>query len=139
MFVGRFEHQLDDKGRVVLPAAFRKPLASGAYVAQGLDGCLNVWEASDYEREAREMVDRVKRGELDRNVLRVTAANAAAVSPDAQGRIAIPGHLRDYGHLRDDRTTVVVIGAIDHIELWSAAAWQQIDSAGGALLLGPGA
>jgi MraZ protein len=55
--VGRFEHSLDPKGRVVLPAAFRERLAAGGYVAKALDGCLAVWIPEDFEREAVEMVE----------------------------------------------------------------------------------
>jgi len=133
MFVGQFEHQLDDKGRLVLPAAFRERLAVGGYIAQGLDRCLAVWTPEDYQREADEMVERVKRGEVERNALRALAANTFEIKPDAQGRIAVPASLRTYAGLTKE---VTVIGAFASIELWDSAKWHQVNSSGGALLAG---
>jgi len=134
MFVGQFEHQLDDKGRLVLPASFRERLAVGGYITQGLDRCLAVWTPEDFEREAMEMVDRAKRGEVERDALRAQAANTFDVKPDAQGRIAIPAALRQYAGLAKE---VTVIGAFTSVELWDSAKWNQVNSAGGALLAGP--
>ncbi|MGE0877638.1 MAG: division/cell wall cluster transcriptional repressor MraZ [Acidimicrobiia bacterium] len=133
MFVGRFEHQLDPKGRVVLPSAFRERLAAGGFISQGLDGCLSIWTSDEFEKEAREMVERVKRGEIDRNAARALSANSFPVKPDAQGRIQVPPVLRQYAGLSD---RVVVIGAFTSIELWDADTWERVDAAGGQILSG---
>ena len=134
MFVGQFEHQLDEKGRLVLPASFRERLAAGGYLAQGLDRCLALWTPDTYEQEAHEMVERAKRGEVDRYAVRALAANTFEVKPDSQGRIAIPGTLRQYAGLVKE---VSVIGAFASVELWDRALWNQVNTAGGALLAGP--
>ena len=134
MFVGQFEHQLDDKGRLVLPSSFRERLATGGYLAQGLDGCLALWTPEDYQREADEMVERAKKGEVGRHAVRALAANTFDVKPDAQGRIAIPAALRQYAGLVKE---VTVIGAYSSIELWDRAKWNQVNTAGGELLAGP--
>jgi len=134
MFVGQFEHQLDEKGRLVLPASFREQLATGGYLAQGLDACLALWTPEDFEREANEFVERAKRGANDRKAMRALAANSFPVKPDSQGRIAIPVALRQYAGLVKE---VTVIGAFTSIELWDRARWNQVNSAGGALLADP--
>jgi MraZ protein len=134
MFVGRFEHSLDPKGRVVLPAVFRDRLAAGGYVAKALDGCLAVWAPEDFEREAEEMVEKAKRGEISRSALRALSSGAATVKPDSQGRIAIPADLRAFAGLEHD---VIVIGAFNSVELWDAARWEAVDRSGDALLSEP--
>jgi len=127
MFVGRFEHTLDPKGRLVLPATFRERLAAGGYVTQGIDGCLAVWTQDEFRREAQEMLEAAKANRIDRAALRSFSAGAAEVKPDAQGRIAIPQNLRTFAGLRKD---VVVIGAISSIEIWDAERWETVNRAG---------
>lgn len=129
IFVGSFEHQLDDKGRVVLPAPFREHLAGGGYVAQGRAGlCLTVMTEDDYELEAQELIEMVRRRELDPDALRAFGANAAPIKPDAQGRIVLPPALRQYAGLQRE---VTVIGAINRIELWSRSTWDDVNRNGG--------
>ena len=127
MFVGRFEHTLDPKGRLVLPANFRERLAAGGYVTQGVDGCLAVWTQDEFRREAQEMVEDAKAQRIDRAALRAFSAGAAEVKPDTQGRIAIPANLRQFAGLRKD---VVVIGAITSVEIWDAERWDAVNRAG---------
>ncbi len=125
MFVGQFEHALDSKGRVVLPAAIREELGESGYLAKAEDGCLALTTVEVFEREALEMQDKVARGLLDRAALRVRAAAAVKVKPDAQGRIAVPQELRGYAGLERD---VVIIGAFTRAELWDRSRWDaQID------------
>lgn len=131
MFVGTFEHALDGKGRVVLPAAFRVRLEQGGYVTKRLDGCLAVWTPDEFEREATEMLEKEKRGEVPRNVVRSFSAGAAPIHPDRQGRIALPQNLREFAGLERD---VVVIGHINNIEIWDATRWREIDHEGESLL-----
>jgi MraZ protein len=135
VFVGRFEHTLDPKGRLVLPATFRERLAAGGYVTQGVDGCLSVWTQDEFEREAQEMVEDAKSRRIDRSALRAFSAGASEVKPDSQGRIAIPAGLRAYAGLRKD---VVVIGAITSVEIWDADQWHAVNQAG-EVALGAGA
>jgi MraZ protein len=133
MFVGRFEHSLDAKGRLVLPASFREQLQLGGYVTKALDGGLSIWTPNEFEQEANEMVERAKRGDVERSALRSFSSGASPIQPDRQGRIAIPQNLRDYAGL--DRE-VIVIGAITSIEIWDAARWAEIDRQGEAILAG---
>ena len=136
MFVGTFEHTLDPKCRVVLPALFRDRLAVGGFLAKALDGgCLSLWTEVDFEKEARELREKERAGEVPSSAVRSLLAGAAAVKPDAQGRIAVPEALRTFAGLREN-DKVVVIGNFDRIELWAAERWAAVDASGEAILAG---
>ena len=126
MFVGTFEHSLDEKGRLVLPSVFRGRLAEGGVVTK-LDGCLGVWTTREFEQVAATMLERVRRGEASREVVRSFAADAHHATPDATGRIVLPARLRDFAGLAGE---VVVNGALDHIEIWDSARWDRINTRG---------
>ena len=122
MFVGTFEHSLDDKGRIVLPATFRAQLAERGILSQ-LDRCLGVWTEAAFKDVADRLRDQIRAGEAPQEALRAFAANAHEVRPDSQGRIGIPQRLRDFAGLERD---AVVIGAIDRVEIWSASRWAEL-------------
>lgn len=122
MFVGNFRHSLDSKGRVILPAAFRSRLESGAYMARGLDGCLAVYPADEWERVASNMAEVARRGPRERQAARTFFAGAAEASPDRQGRVLVPANLRDFAGLVPDQE-VVVNGAHSRVEIWEAERW----------------
>jgi len=136
MFVGTFPLSLDDKGRVILPVKFREALKDGAYVTKSLDGCLGIYTAGDFEAYASELKDKVRRGSVERTAVRTLMAGAAEVVPDRQGRITIPPALRTYAGLRE---AVVVTGFLDHIEVWDADKWPEVESAGSSSLAAAGA
>ena len=75
MFLGEHSHSLDSKGRIILPARFREQLAV-AYVTSEVDGCLGIWPPADFEQRAREMKERSKGNQEDRNVARFFFAGA---------------------------------------------------------------
>ncbi len=125
MFVGTFEHSLDDKGRLVLPSVFRSHLADRGYISQ-YESCLGLWTEEGFTDVARRLQGKVREGRASQNAVRAFAANATEVRPDSQGRITIPPRLREYAGLDRD---VVVIGALDRIEIWDAARWRDITSA----------
>lgn len=132
MFLGEHNHSLDPKGRVILPARFREQL-SESYVTSEIDGCLGLWPPEDFERRAQEMRERARGGPDDRNVARFFFAGAQDASPDRQGRVALPQHLRDFAHLERE---VVVNGAFDHVEIWDARRWREKKELGERLLAG---
>ena len=125
MYLGTYEHSLDAKGRVILPSKFRDQLESGAYLAKSLDGCLALYDAEEFAKVAQDMQEKARRGAVERNAVRSFAAGATEATPDRQGRITIPSHLRSFAGLERE---VVVTGAISRIEIWDAARWRQIDS-----------
>lgn len=131
MFLGRFYHNLDDKGRLMVPARFRDLLVpDGAYVLQGFDQNLMVLPAAVFDTLARR-VSQMSMTDPDARLLRrLLYSSADRVSLDKAGRILIPQFLRDAAHLN---TSVVVIGSGDYFEIWSPDTWasqsEQIEDA----------
>ena len=122
MFLGEFQHSLDDKGRIILPARFRDELPSRVYLTGEIDGCLALWNESEFTTKAEEMRDRLKGNRSDRDVARAFFATAAQAELTGQGRMVIPANLRTFAGLERE---VVVNGMFDHIEIWDAAAWRE--------------
>ncbi|MEI8002668.1 MAG: division/cell wall cluster transcriptional repressor MraZ [Actinomycetes bacterium] len=120
MFLGEFQHSLDTKGRVILPAEFRPALAEGAVVGAFPGGCLAVYTHDEFERVSAEILEKLRRGEHDPDAARVFFADAKEVTPDRQGRVAIPQSLREYAGLAKD---VTVTGVLTRIEVWDSARW----------------
>ena len=131
-FYGNHEHAVDPKGRVILPARFREPFRTTAFLTKLPEGCLGVWTRPEFDRRTAAMLDKGRQGQAERNVARVWAAGAFEVTPDGQGRLAIPPGLRTFAALEGD---VVVNGAINHVELWNARRWAEIDAEGSQFLL----
>ncbi len=121
-FFGRYEHSLDPKGRVILPAKYRPSFERGGFLTQYHDRCLALWTPEEFEKQMVQMQQSQGEGPAERNLARVWASGTQEVDVDRQGRIAIPQHLRDFARLDGD---VLVQGAIDRVELWSAAVWTE--------------
>ncbi len=131
-FWGTHEHSLDAKGRVILPARFRDPFRGGAFLTKLPEGCLGVWTPQEFERRTAAMLEKGRQGQTQRNVVRAWAANAFDAAPDGQGRLVIPSQLRAYAQLDGD---VIINGAINHVEIWNARKWADIDAEGSQFLL----
>jgi MraZ protein len=119
-FVGRYEHSLDIKGRVILPAKFRAQFEKGGYLAQQSEGCLALWDPEEFDRQMEVMLERAESGRANRNRARLWASTSHEVEIDRQGRMAIPAHLRAFAGLESE---VLVHGAIDRVELWNPPSW----------------
>lgn len=129
MFLGEYQHNLDAKGRLIVPAKFREDLGESCVVTKGLDGCLFVypmeaWEELFAKLQALPMTKRDARA-----FVRTFLAGATEVDCDKQGRIAIPQSLQCYADLEK---TVMLIGVAERIELWSEARWQAYTTQGEA-------
>ena len=131
MFLGEYQHSLDAKGRVILPARFREQLEGGAVMARALDGCLAVYALDEFQRVAGKLGEARERGARERQAARSYYSGAVDFTLDKQGRVAIPPHLREYAGLDKD---VVVAGGFDHIEIWDAAKFRERDAEGIAAL-----
>jgi MraZ protein len=121
-FVGRYEHSLDAKGRVILPAKFRADFERGGYLTEHREGCLALWTHDEFGRQLEVMQQQAAEGREQRNRARLWAANSHEVEVDRQGRMAIPTFLRTFAQLDGD---VLVNGAIDRIELWNPQVWSE--------------
>ncbi len=137
MFVGVHERQLDPKGRLALPAAFRPRLEPRCYLAFGQDKCVDVLTAEAFESVATEAMEKVRRGEMDRNQMRALASNTIEVTIDAQGRINLEEKLREYAGLSLN-SKVIVTGAFDRVEIWEPTRHERISQAGTEKIAGVG-
>jgi len=128
-FFGRYEHSLDLKGRVILPAKLRVHFSRPGYLTSHLEGCLALWTAEEFEREVEIRQAQSDTDSVARNVVREWASAVFEVEVDRQGRMPIPANLRTFAGLEHD---VLIIGMINRVELWSPARWDGKDL-GGAL------
>ena len=123
MFIGTYEHTIDEKSRLTLPARFREGMGEGVVLARGLDGNVAV-----YPRETWTMTVEARISALDplsreaRELRRFFFSGAAESNVDRQGRILVPAVLTRHAGLERD---VIVAGNYDHLELWQPAAWEQ--------------
>ena len=133
-FVGRYEHSLDTKGRLILPARFRSSFDSLAMVSKHNEQCLAIWTPEAFERKANEMAELMEGTPEQRATARAWSMGTTEVDLDRQGRVAIPSYLRDFAGLGEG--SVLVHGALTHIELWNPQLWEVHGAAGDASLTG---
>jgi MraZ protein len=123
MLLGEYEHTLDDKNRLTLPAKFRRAFEEGCVVTRGLDGCLYAWtlEAwSGYRDSTLATLNPLSKE--GRRMHRHFFSGASETTPDKQGRVNIPSALLEHAKLGRD---VVVAGVNDRLEIWDRAAWKR--------------
>ena len=121
MFFGEYEHSVDDKSRLTLPAKFRDALADGVVLTRGLDDCVDVFARADWQRRVDERLAPLDPFTKEaRKLTRFFFAAAADAELDKQGRVLVPPAL--YRHARLGRE-VVVAGVHDHLEIWDRATW----------------
>ena len=121
MFLGTHTPRLDDKGRLALPAKFRTELEGGLVITKGQERCLFVFPMAEFNRITELLRSAPVTQRSVRDYSRVFFASASHEVPDGQGRITVPGQLREYAGLSKD---CVVIGANSRVEVWDAEAWQ---------------
>jgi len=121
LFFGTYTPRLDDKGRIFLPAKFRDELAEGLVVTRGQERCLYVWSLEEFGKLTERLREVPVTNKSARDYMRMFFAGASDETPDKQGRVTIPGMLRDYASLSKD---CIVIGAMNRVEIWDSASWQ---------------
>lgn len=124
--MGTHQPKLDEKGRFFLPAKFREELAEGLVVTRAQDRCLAIYPEATFLEMAKKMASGPSTVKGVRDFQRMLAAGASNEVPEKQGRITIPPQLRTYAGLEKD---IVVVGAIDRVEIWDAAAWEEYSAA----------
>ena len=123
---GQYQHNIDAKGRLFIPAKLREELGDTFYVTISMtDRCLTVYSDAGWQK-LTEKFDSLPYTEA-RKAARLIFANAAKCEPDAQGRILLPQKLRDYAGLKKD---VVVAGVSTRAEIWDAEKWTALENAG---------
>jgi len=123
MLLGEYEHTIDDKNRLTLPAKFRRDFEDGCVVTRGLDGCVYAWTPEGWENYRDSILtDLHPLSQQGRRMHRHFFSGASETRPDKQGRVSIPPALLTHAKLGRD---VVVAGVNDHLEIWDRAAWKR--------------
>jgi MraZ protein len=122
MFLGQFQHNLDEKGRLMIPARYRELLAAGAYITQGFDKCLMVMTDVNFG-QVYERINAMNLADPTARLLRrLILSNAYAVEVDKVGRILVPQNLRQGIALENE---AIVAGQGEYFEVWTPAAWNE--------------
>ena len=125
MFLGQYQHSLDDKGRLTIPAKFRDLLADGAFVTQGFDRNLRLVTEPAFKALADKLNHLSTTDQSIRQLRRLLFANASQIELDRIGRVLLPQFLRDFANLDGE---AIIVGVGEAIEIWSPENWQlQID------------
>jgi MraZ protein len=121
MFLGEYTHNIDEKGRLTIPAKFRGLLAAGLVVTRGFDQNLMIFPLDGWQDMAENIIARPL-GDVDvRTFRRRVFSGAVDLIPDRQGRIVVPVYLRDFAGINGE---VVVAGMYNYVEVWSVDTWQ---------------
>lgn len=122
-FMGEYNHSLDSKGRLIVPSKFRDLLGDEFYVTKGLDPCLVAYTPEKWQEVLDSLEEQLPTNFRNgREMRRYLIGGSAEVEIDKQGRVLIPGNLRQFAHLDKN---LVLVGAGDYFEIWDEQAWQQ--------------
>jgi MraZ protein len=121
LLLGEYEHTIDDKGRITVPAKYRGRLAAGLVVTKGIDRCLWLFPMDVWEELSEKIRNLPLTNPRAREFRRQVFGNASDAVPDKQGRIILPPTLRSYG---DIDSQAAIIGLHDHCEIWSPERWR---------------
>ena len=119
LFMGEYNHSIDTKGRIIVPAKFRETLGDEFVVTLGLDGCLFVYPNEEWQKFITQLKNLPGNKEA-RQLQRYFMAGAANCEVDKQGRILIPQKLREHAGLEKD---IIFVGVLSKIEIWSKERW----------------
>ncbi len=121
MFMGEYNHTIDEKGRMIIPSKFRDALGASFVITRGMDGCIYAYPDEEWEKFEEKLSSLPQTVNKDaRKFARYFLSGAAMVELDKQGRILIPQNLREHADLKKD---VVVAGVLGRVEIWSRERW----------------
>ncbi len=121
-FTGEYRHNLDAKGRLIIPAKFRDQLGEEFTVTRSLDGCLAMYASTEWQALEDKLNELPMTNEKARSLKRFLLGSAAACELDKQGRILLPQVLRDRAGLDKD---ITLLGVGDHIEIWNTSTYEE--------------
>lgn len=122
MFIGEFQHTIDSKGRLFIPARFREGLGDKFILTKGLDGCLFVYPPSEWTAIEQKMRSLPFTKADARAFVRFFFSGATECEVDKQGRILIPASLRVYAGLEKE---TMIIGISSRVEIWARQRWEE--------------
>lgn len=125
MLMGEFQHNIDAKGRIIIPAKLREDLGAKFVITRGLDGCVFGYPLDNWEKIQEKLKQLPLAKKEARAFTRFFYSAAAEAEIDKQGRINIPSTLVDYANLEKE---CLVLGVSDRIEIWSKAKWENVSS-----------
>ncbi|HQA28280.1 MAG TPA: division/cell wall cluster transcriptional repressor MraZ [Brevefilum fermentans] len=125
-FFGRYEHTIDEKGRITIPSEYREVLGDSVYVTQGFDGNLQAFHIQMFERLSEQLRSIGFLSPNSRLLRRLLFSNAKQINFDSAGRILIPAFLRETANLE---TTAMVVGMGEFFEIWTPERWQDQQNA----------
>ena len=120
--MGEYKHSIDAKGRIILPADFREELTDNFVITKGLDNCLFLYTAEEWDKLSTKLRQLPLAKAEARAFVRFFFAGARQAECDRQGRFLVPANLRAHAKLQKD---VVLIGISNRIEVWSKAEWDR--------------
>jgi len=120
VFIGEYEHSVDAKGRVIMPAKLREDIGEKFIVTKGLDGCLFAYSQNEWANFEEKLKTLPLTNKNARDFVRFFLSGAVECEIDKQGRFLIPGNLRQYATLDKE---IVIIGVGTRIEIWNRATW----------------
>ncbi len=121
MFLGQYQHSLDTKGRIIVPARFRDELAEGGFVTRGFDRCLMVMTSNYFELVYQRINAMNLADPATRELRRLFFANAYSITPDKVGRINLAPNLREFAKIEAD---TIVAGQGEYFEIWLPELWE---------------
>ena len=121
-FLGTYQLKLDEKSRFIFPAKYRSFFQDGLIVTRGLDRCLFIYTGKEFRKIYENLRGAPVTSKQVRDYTRLLLSGAHDETPDKQGRVSIPAHLRGYANLERE---LVVIGAGNRLEIWDAETWTQ--------------
>ena len=124
MLIGEYEHSLDAKGRLIMPAKFREDIGEKFIITKGLDGCLFAFSTQEWEKFEEKLATLPISNKDARAFSRFFFAGAIDCEIDKQGRFLISGNLREFaGFIKD----VIIVGMNSRIEIWSKEKWKECE------------
>lgn len=120
MFSGEFIHNIDSKGRVIIPARFRDALGDTFVITKGFENCLSVYTNDEWEKVAQKLGELPSNQKNARRIQRIFLSGACPCEADKQGRFLIPPTLRTHANLDKE---VVIIGDYNKLEIWDINTW----------------
>lgn len=121
MFLGTFEHLIDERNRLMLPKKFRQDLGRMAVLTRGLDGCLFLYPVSSWKKIEKKLVETPLTNKDARNFARHMLSGAMEVEVDKFGRVLLPSYLKEYAKLKKN---TVILGLGERIEVWDKSTWK---------------
>lgn len=125
MLIGEYEHSLDDKGRVIMPAKLRIDIGERFIITKGLDGCLFVFSQAEWSNFETKLKELPLTNKNARDFVRFFLSGATECEIDKQGRFLIVNNLREYANITKE---VVIIGVGTRIEIWNKSKWKEYNN-----------